>query len=1740
MSNEPKLEYSKIKTLFFHLPDFKWEHSQGNNPQKKPNGSDSKELPRCKPFVGRKALVDKIADYIKAEGGGAYLVTGFRGVGKTTVVNEAIKEAKSNKTGQPNKEAKSNKTGQPNERISDITISLAHEKMEGIDVLKMITKKIYVSAQERSHVPLSDKLLMIMSAGLMILPIFFLLIISWSHYSELGSHRVDQIIFWASFALFLIILLLKNKWRSQANISSFSYLAIKFVINQLPYLILLAPWINLILFGMGWSSYLGKQKPIYFLSFFLAGALSRLLLIELHKYSREVNEKLDKEKDGIPLEKKWWEMMMVVFDRNNYASKIVIFLFGLLIFIGLEEYLMPYEKATSIKIYLHNLLINFKVINQETLSIERIHWSGLFTAITVALIAVYLLLGTPVLRIYSRSDTPFSKIKDLYERLHVMEKTSEEGTVFSFKELLNFSFKAASKRGAVDFRELEDGLLEFLRSGTDYRYVFVFDELDKLNTGSNSNQASTASNQVNGENRPNADFAEKARQRQKALAKILLNLKHFLNHAQAKFVFIAGRELYDADLADVADRDFFWGSIFTEVIYVESLLKTVHHNREHHEFSNAAPTFFIEQFVCLYLIGKYDNKVRESKDEFSRLLYGEEANLKQYSNQLVEFYKNAGRVVLNKHGRIQDDALRKALLFLSDFIIYLTYRSGGLPMKLNKIFEEYVVKRKINEAEDNNLGHQEFIHLSYLKKEQEGYFLQFTYDQQYEIGFVANLYRPFLTQNALTLSFLDDKVLVSIPFLIDHLLKLHDFGFANRNLEQIPELLEPNRAPSLRQFITNLVSYLSIKYIRKIDNSLFNYRFYRTVSNEISFLSKLSAQASAAFNFTLDESLNLKELYLLRLRKSKEVFPFDVNAEKEGGGNDRGHTVSINSYLGDIHFYDKDYDEATAYYANATYTVRKRAPKDITRNQLVSLAKNMLKHGLSLERTRAYDSALGIYGELNRIIFSYFEGHANVEKNSKKAFGDGTLDLENDQFNRVLLKSHFALLLPALAQLAVLEKKSLSGITTHDINYSLRAAEKLLNTKSLLTGDEEASREIVFALFKVKMANLLHAIGFKKNKPSSLSTSQLYLEALLGITRYLHLTVNISSETSLNKKILNEDDLLFFFNSVLINIKHYKDISNQVFQWIADWLNFYGDALLTDITDQTYQLDITWLSGIISQFADTRIGGIENGENNSIAKITLDQIREYTNPQKALFCYLLAAKYNERVQSYRKIISTLGKVLTIVNLFKKVLVVPNEKCSDSENSLIKYLKNFIVQEVVKASIRMYGNNLRINIFEAKLILTKKENMFDILRRFKSFPEIYNTVFNTPEVRECLITMHDIELNFGQATPEIGIGKSLPNPYNNIGSNWARMHSLSHRNNLLRKNYDCRVLARDKRMYSSEDLYCIEDGIFCCRVILQILNLFGASYLVSHYYFAEAHLGIAFWLDELHKLVKFGRRESGSTSIAADVVKGTQLISNWTSEAKAKADQANTTANEAIVKAKRAEQVAEMGITMQDEIKTRAGEAIRVAGQVEDVARMALNAAEEAKKISEANEALARAEEALARSAEALARAESALAIANEALARAEAATSRAEAAEALAKIKHSEVIKKVKNTIAASAKANTIKASKILIAVGKLVGRGDLMSIDQYYHTQQARQHYLACLQVHERSEHTRELISDMYLPEDDFGDEIMHFSIATDRYLINSGFIHQRLSECKKLTTGQPGGESIYSNNDYFLPLSS
>ncbi len=93
--------------------------------------------------------------------------------------------------------------------------------------------------------------------------------------------------------------------------------------------------------------------------------------------------------------------------------------------------------------------------------------------------------------------------------------------------------------------------------------IFVFDELDKVGT---------TTTLLDPEPGAAAGYAKEERERSKKLQALLSDLKNLLGTAQARFIFVGGRNLHDEWLADEANRQPLLTNIFDAEIYLRSLL----------------------------------------------------------------------------------------------------------------------------------------------------------------------------------------------------------------------------------------------------------------------------------------------------------------------------------------------------------------------------------------------------------------------------------------------------------------------------------------------------------------------------------------------------------------------------------------------------------------------------------------------------------------------------------------------------------------------------------------------------------------------------------------------------------------------------------------------------------------------------------------------------------------------------------------------------------------------------------------------------------------------------------------------------------------------------------------------------------------------------------------------------------------------------------------------------------------
>ena len=597
-------------------------------------------------------------------------------------------------------------------------------------------------------------------------------------------------------------------------------------------------------------------------------------------------------------------------------------------------------------------------------------------------------------------------------------------------------------------------------------FIFVLDELDKIQANQNRAIADKESEQSNldyGETEfiPATEFT---RQRQQVVSMLLANLKHFFTTVRAKFIFIAGREMYDAALADISDRNYFLGSIFHEVIYVNSFLteKSEDVDRKHEQKEGHMSYYHtsVEQFVCQSIIPKhflpdnsrslktvhkyylsktnlppftYIDKIKDVIDlvEKKILPYSsekvsdqalEEKKKKEFEKQLrlfkqkllrddelkvianftimstsITHYKKVVALVDTEQGvkspdrksveeeiesfqktfKKVDEKVRlvaQLILKLKSFINYLTYRSSGTPKKLTNLFEQYVIRVGTNQKATRSKI-DDFLSIGAEIKNRKCY-LRFKPDDLYIFGLIDYLTTPYFYNITRHIRNQGDKLMVSTSYLLDHLYKFHNVGFSWRNLEVTPEIIDINKAPVLRRLIHDIVDFLTYSHLEKITSGLYDFKFDSKISHEINYLSKISEKESAAFNFTLDESQEIKKHFKRKLQLIVKDNPF-MQLPKDDGTIDINevskflHSAAlIQQSLGDLYYYDQEYDDAISAYQDAIHLFRKHSHQPLPMDFLVVLIRIMLKLGHTFEKKKSYHSALMVYGSLSYSVIN--------------------------------------------------------------------------------------------------------------------------------------------------------------------------------------------------------------------------------------------------------------------------------------------------------------------------------------------------------------------------------------------------------------------------------------------------------------------------------------------------------------------------------------------------------------------------------------------------------------------------------------------------------------------------------------------------------------------------------------------------------------------------------------------------
>jgi hypothetical protein len=425
------------------------------------------------------------------------------------------------------------------------------------------------------------------------------------------------------------------------------------------------------------------------------------------------------------------------------------------------------------------------------------------------------------------------------------------------------------------------------------------------------------------------------------------------------------------------------GSIFHDVIYVESFLS------EDKQANPSDITSMIEKYVCQFIIPEnYLLDEQKKNNKVERGAFQLDMNQKKKASQNEpdtdqQFIRDYSLEKFNKYlldneieglddneewpiyKRILHRQKREKIInLLQKFVIYLTHASNGAPKKITNYFENFVCSTSFPKT--HNILCVSNRKKDFIESRKDNY-LVFDYKQQYEIGLINYITLPVVLSVNNHIKNFDDKILVSATYIFDHLLKFHHDGFSWRNIEYVPEILEVNKTPELRNFIGNIINYLSQTHLQVLISGLYNFKYTQRISSEISFLSRISEEASAAFNFTLDESLSIKHYYHSVLHRLEERYSKITT--------DRTHFINsislVHSIIGDLYFYDEEYNDAALEYLDSLQFLRYTGIKDEQHGLFLIILRNMLKLGLTYEKRKTFDAAFEVFQELCSILVSY-------------------------------------------------------------------------------------------------------------------------------------------------------------------------------------------------------------------------------------------------------------------------------------------------------------------------------------------------------------------------------------------------------------------------------------------------------------------------------------------------------------------------------------------------------------------------------------------------------------------------------------------------------------------------------------------------------------------------------------------------------------------------------------------------
>lgn len=998
--------------------------------------------------------------------------------------------------------------------------------------------------------------------------------------------------------------------------------------------------------------------------------------------------------------------------------------------------------------------------------------------------------------------------------------------------LINLINKIDKRRRTNWVFKITSRLLSLLSYHRKNNYVFVFDEMDKVEPGVGGSEYYQDMKSYRS-NEHTKTYIDEYRDKKQMMINIISAMKNLVAETHARFIFVAGREMFEASLAEITDRQSPLGSIFHKVIYIDSFLK------DKVGLDPAGLSNLIEGYLKNVLLPR----------AFLRAWDSFEVNIKSNNEAFLKlYYEFLNHELFVDQEKITQAEKIKIILALQQFIIYLTYRSNGSPKKVTRLIEDLLIS-KVAAKKSLDKDHLCVV-VKFTEQMERDYaedtifFLRLTYINQFRFGFITYLYRPFILTYSRRIKSYSDYLLVSTTSLVDHIIKYHPFAFSMKNLELLPEVVSTNRSPQLRSFIDELLQFLTYSYVRETESRLFEYKFFIKVANELLYLTNIFEDESAAFNFTLDESFATKTHVRNKILELRSI-----HKDYKGKEYEFIHSISsLNNLLGDIRFFDQEYNDAITAYSDALQALRGIDPenpeKRIKIEMVILMIQLQLKIGLTYEKTRSYENALAYYSDAMEFARNSMLAYRECKIKVNTKINDNEVLDKKEEIIEALYASDVSL--NELLQMAVqaftanlflIEKISAEGVTLDKIEMT----NKVLQLMFGLIEAKKLSFLLIEASFYRNIASLLFVKNMHVQKIASHSTSAL----LKG----LH------TESLVDDLVIKGRELKMDFRmpnySVLLNIKALNCLLDHCFDLLGnDELKKTGETLesavqraldlildekLVQVSDKNLLRNLAILLNSIGgalltnleydvSDKELRAREKEKGEDRSGNKHSPYKEYRYVDLSEIIHSELMNVviyiwdgkpvikdanyrSYTNKILEYGirgNLIDRTCFVLTCFNLSAKYysLAGKNAQCSfmlkqilrllnsvvyvDKENKKMKditdFLEKYLLAEILRNTSTNANNTDRSQIYKYKYFF----NVDSVFNPVEYTQWIYNNLSNNPEIREAIILY--AELRIRSVTIQAEKGKIVPlidlldeqaivKSENTISSQWVRVQEL---------------------------------------------------------------------------------------------------------------------------------------------------------------------------------------------------------------------------------------------------------------------------------------------------------------------------------------------------------------------------